>query len=401
MSEDHEWVDLDEVADIVHLATLIGETANGNQPDDQHDWTPLKANAFLDLPEPAGIELLGPLVLRGGRTLIGGDTGHGKTTLSFAMVAAILNGDKLLGHTGARLGPALIIDLEQGVRSIKRGIEAAGLTDTDTYILNLPDGLALDRNPDELTRLEHVIADLNPVVIVLDPYYKAHRGDANEERAVTDLMRNLDRLRTDYLFGLLLPAHVRKEQQSNGARRLSLADIAGSGAISRGAEIVLALERLSHGHARLRYLKDREGELPVGDAIELTYGDDGFQLVDKPTAETTEQRILTVNDSEWMTAKEWATHLSIRLSDVRGVLERLAASGQIVFKKGPEGRAANAKCYATSTDPEIWDQPGSPGSIPYRSADPALSRDKRRGDHPPPIPNRPDQSEPNDDDIPF
>ncbi len=355
---DQDWVTLDAE----HVEEVLLAAKNGASPDTPREWEPLKANAFLDLPEPAGVELLGPLVLRGGRTLIGGDSGHGKTTLSFAMTAAILQGEPLLGYTGAGLGPALIIDLEQGVRSIKRGIRAAGLDDTDTYILNLPDGIALDQNAYEVAQLEHAIADLQPVVIVLDPYYKAHRGDSNEERAVTDLMRNLDRLRTDYLFGLILPAHVRKEQQAGGARRLTLADIAGSGAISRGAEIVLALERLSHGHARLRYLKDREGELPVGDAIELTYDDDGFQIVDKPNTETTEQRILQVRDSEWMTVKEWAVHLGLRQNDVRGVLERLAASAQIVFQQGPPGRHASAKCFATTGDPEIWDHPGSPGS---------------------------------------
>src|SRR4029077_5035423 len=171
--------------------------------------------------------------------------GPRKTPLTCRIPHALLPANDFLGYTGAGLGPALVIDLEQGVRSIKRGIREAGLQETDTHILSLPDGLALDQNAAELARLEDTVSDLNPAAIALDPYYKGNLGDANEERSVHDLMRNLDRLRTDWTFALLMPAHVRKEQQGAGVRKLTLGDIAGSGAISRGAEVVIALERLS------------------------------------------------------------------------------------------------------------------------------------------------------------
>lgn len=326
-------------------------------------WRVVKARSFLDLPEPEGVELLGPLILRGGRTLVGGDSGHGKTTAAFAMTSAVLTGSEVFGHKGAGTGPALIIDLEQGVRSIKRGIRAAGLSDLDVHLLNLPDGLALDQNPDELARLESVLADLHPVLVVLDPYYKAHRGDANEERGVTDLMRNLDRLRTDYSFALLMPAHVRKEQQTGAPRKLTLADLSGSGALSRGAEVVLGIERLAHGHARLRYLKDRDGDLPVGDALDLTYNaEDGFIVVSTPEAQSIEAQILAVSDSGWLTSKEWAREIGLRDAEVKRVLVRLAATSQIDYAIGPKGRARNAHCYSTSGVPKLWEQSGTAGT---------------------------------------
>ncbi len=317
-------------------------------------WKPLSADAFLDLPEPsAGHELLGPLVLRGGRTIIGGDSGHGKTTLAYAIISAIVSGTELLGHTGIGLGPALIIDLEQGVRSIKRGIREAELG-PDTFVLNLPDGLALDQNPQEVQLLEDSINLLGPTIVSLDPYYKAHRGDANEERAVTDLMRELDRLRTEYMFALLLPAHVRKDIQGGGVRKLTLADIAGSGAISRGAEIVLGLERLSHGQARLRYLKDREGDLPVGDAVDLEYShEEGFTIKEGASSESIEGSIMAVEASGWMTVKEWTAEIGFREQETKRVLERLAEANQIAFTIGPKGRSRKAKCYSTTIIPEL------------------------------------------------
>jgi len=342
--------------------------------EDESQWTIHIARDFLELPEPSEVELLGPLVQRGARTLVGGDSGHGKTTLVYAMTAAVLKGDELLGYMGASEGPALIIDLEQGVRSIKRSIRYAGLEQCDAHLLALPDGLALDRNPDELERLEHVIVALHPVLVVLDPYYKAHRGDANEERGVTDLMRNLDRLRTDYSFALLMPAHVRKEQQTSEPRKLTLADIAGSGALTRGAEIVIALERLAHGHARLRFLKDRDGDLPVGDALSLTYASEsGFELVETPQEQSIEQQILDFGESEWMTTREWAGELELRHVEVKRVLERLAATSQIAFMVGPPGRSAKARCYSTAGVPLFGEQPGTAGTLdPSSSTGPGV-----------------------------
>ena len=337
-----------------------GDQELAQQEREVVSWRPLSATTFLELPEPtAGHELLGPLVLRGGRTIIGGDSGHGKTTLAYAIISAIVNGSDLLGWTGVGLGPALIIDLEQGVRSIKRGIREAQLGE-DTFVLNLPDGSALDQNPQEVKLLEDVISSLQPTVVSIDPYYKAHRGDANEERAVTDLMRELDRLRSEYMFALLLPAHVRKDIQGGGVRKLTLADIAGSGAISRGAEIVLGLERLSHGQARLRYLKDREGDLPVGDAVDLEYShEDGFTIKEGASSESIEGLIMAVEASGWMTVKEWTAEIGFREKETRRVLERLASANQIAFTIGPKGRSRTAKCYSTTIIPELLPEAGS------------------------------------------
>ncbi len=136
----------------------------------------------------------------------------------------------------------------------------------------IPDGLALDQSETEVAALKTLIAERHPAVVILDPFYKAHRAaDPNQERPVVELMRVLDRIRSEHRFALLLPAHPRKEQQSRGPRKLTLHDVAGSGAITRGAEVVIAIERLAHGASRLRYLKDHDGDLPVGDTLALLY----------------------------------------------------------------------------------------------------------------------------------
>ncbi len=316
------------------------------------------------LPDPPDSDiLLGPYVTRSGRTLVVGATGHGKTTLSFQMVAAIVQGDDFLGHQGIGNATALIIDLEQGLRSIKRGIREAGLHEEQrVHIAAVPDGLALDNDEQDLAELHEVIANTKPDVLLLDPYYKAHRAeDPNAERPIVDLMRILDALRAKFGFALILPAHPRKNAVGDGVRKLTIDDISGSGAVSRGAEIGLGIERLAHGYARLRYLKDREGELPIGDAAPLIYNKStGFQLDPKEAQSKDELEAeisRLVSEGAFHTSREWASRLGIRNTKARDMLENMAVTGAIQVVVGPPGRSARSRCYGI--DPALFNPESS------------------------------------------
>lgn len=311
------------------------------------------------IPDPPDSDiLLGPYVARSGRTLVVGATGHGKTTLSFQMVAAIVQGNNFLGHTGIGNATALIVDLEQGLRSIKRGIREASLHDEpNVHIAPVPDGLALDSDAQDLGELHELIANLQPDVLLLDPYYKAHRAeDPNAERPIVDLMRILDGLRAKFGFALILPAHPRKNAVGDGIRKLTIDDISGSGAISRGAEIGIGIERLAHGYARLRYLKDREGELPIGDAAPLIYNKStGFQLDPKEAQSKDELEIEVkrlVAEGAFHTAHEWASRLGIRNTKARDMLESMAVAGEVQVVVGAPGRSARSRCYGI--DPALF-----------------------------------------------
>jgi hypothetical protein len=265
----------------------------------------------------------------------------------------VLTGDEVLGYTGAGVGPVLIVDLEQGVRSLKRTARAVGFDQReDVLYVHAPDGLSLDSDEFDREELEAVIAERRPAVLILDPYYKAHTGDSNEERAVVDLMRYLDGLRSRHGFALILPAHPRKDPGSSGPRKLTLHDVAGSGAAVRGAEVVVAIERLSHGYARLRVLKDRDGDLPVGDAWPLVFTrGEGFRLEPKEegTAEELEARVLA-DRGDWRTVREWGIELGIWQARAKVLLEGLAEGGAVETVVGPAGRSPRARCYKTAPD---------------------------------------------------
>jgi hypothetical protein len=343
----------------------------------------MSAREIDALPDPPDWDkLAGPLVRRGCRTIIVADTGHGKTTLSAQLSSAALTGDEILGFTGAGVGPLLVVDLEQGIRSIKRTNREAGLAERDdVFYVVVPDGLALDADEEHKSELERVIAEIRPAIVVLDPYYKAHRGESNEERGVVDLMRYLDGLRTRYGFALIVPAHPRKDQTGrDGPRKLKLDDVAGSGAVTRGAEVVVALERLSHGYARLRVLKDRDGDLTVGEEWPLLFTrGEGFRLDPKAeeTEAETERRVLELgSDETWRTYKEYAAELHIQQVRAKRILEALAEAGRVEVAVGPPGRSPKAHCYRTAL--AAWEQSGSVAPLPLDLGDGSTEPDGYR-----------------------
>jgi hypothetical protein len=312
------------------------------------------APEVMALPEPDESHvLLGPFLFQGARTIIVGDTGHGKTSFALQMLAAIVTGGEMLGHVGAGRGPVMIVDLEQGIRSIKRGLREAGLGERDDVLhISVPDGLALDREIEHYRALTVVIAEHRPIAVLLDPYYKAHRADdPNAERPIIDLMRSLDAMRVAFGFALILPAHPRKDVAGakDGARKLSIHDVAGSSALTRGVEIVLGVERLGHGYARLRYLKDRDGDLEIGNSVGMLYSRAGGFHLDPRSTETDEgvESKITETEYGWATTREWAKEINVQHTRVAKLLEAMAAKGVVAYAVGPEGRKSTAKCYST------------------------------------------------------
>lgn len=328
------------------------------QDDAPFTMNVLTAAALCDEPDIDTGQMLGPLVLSAGRTIVVGDTGEGKTTICLQMVKAILAGEDFVGWEGVGSGRALIIDLEQGRRSVKRSLRDAGLDGRDDVDLVLvPDGLSLDSDSTHFEELDRVIAEGGYTIVVLDPYYKAHRADEpNAERPIVDLMRMLDRLRTDYGFSLILPAHPRKEMVgSSGARKLTIHDIAGSSAVSRGAEVVVGIEKVAHGMARLRFLKDREGDLEVGEAWNLLFErGSGYRRDPKDFEPPVDYRakVLEVATEQWMIMDEWKKATSASKRKLEPVLNDLVEEGEMEYTIGPPGRSPKAHAWRLFTGPE-------------------------------------------------
>jgi hypothetical protein len=331
----------------------------------------LTARELCELPDPpVDDQLLGPLIVRGQRTVIGGATGEGKTSFSLQAVAAVVAEREFLGWTGAG-GRALIVDLEQGLRTIKRRLREAGLDDSDRVdYARIPEGLALDQDPGHIEAFAETLAGGYDVVL-LDPHYKAHRGDANAERETVDLMRLLDHWRAQHGFALILPAHTRKPLDPKA--RPTINDIFGSTGLVRGAEVVIGIKLVHTGYSRLFFWKDRDGndDIPVGgDPWGLIFSREmGFRRdpADGETRDYKAELRARFTDGAWHTLNEWrerkdAHSQGMGQEAAKSALDELVATGEFEFAVGPPTRGKTARCWRQRTDLDAPGHPGSAGS---------------------------------------
>ncbi len=309
------------------------------------------ARGICALPDPPwSDELLGPLVVRGQRLILGGHTGEGKTTAMLQIIRAIVLGESFLDWQGSS-GRALVIDAEQGLKTIKRRLREAGLGDSDLVdYVRVPDGLELDSDERHIAEVERVLEAGGYALVAADPLYKLHAGDSNAEREAVDLMRRFDAWRERLRFALLLPVHCRKPVPGT---KFSIHDLFGSSAYVRGAEVVLGLQRVSDGYARLHFLKDRDGDLPISTAWGLLFNrEEGFRRDpdDGKTRDIRAELLEALADSEWRTVtelrrKEEDGGIGADPKTIRPVLDALTDEEQLEYCIGPAGKPRNAKCW--------------------------------------------------------
>jgi hypothetical protein len=257
-----------DVTDHVKAGLKLGELVRAGEPTESKErLRVLTAPEVMALPDPdeAGY-LLGPLIYQGYRIVIGGHTGHGKTTLTMHMVASAIKGEDFLDPEWHGRGDlrALIVDVEQGTKSVKRVLREVGLDrNPNVRYLRVPDGLALDSDEDAVRMMEKIFVAGHFDIVLADPLYKLGQGDMNDARAADRLMRRFDDWRERYGFSLLLPMHCRKPNDRQG---LSPHDLFGSSAFQWGAEVLLGVERKSDTMTWLHWWKDRDGEVAENDA---------------------------------------------------------------------------------------------------------------------------------------
>ena len=264
-----------DITDHVKAGLALGALVPGSDPRPPPKLQVLSAREMMALPDPdTSGYLLGPLLYRGHRVVVGGWTGHGKTTFTLHMTAAACYGREFLKWTGLGGLRALVVDVEQGQRTVKRRLRETGLDKSDRIsYLRVPDGLALDSDTEAIAGIEKILHNGKFDIVLADPLYKLHRGDPNDTQAAVELMRRFDEWRERYQFALLLPMHCRKPRE---AASLSPHDLFGSSAWQWGAEMLMGVERKSESMTWLHFWKDREGEVAEDGAAVGTHWDIKF-----------------------------------------------------------------------------------------------------------------------------
>lgn len=323
----------------------------GDETTPGYSITTQTIKEICDLPEQGYDQLLGPLVYRGLRTLVGAATGEGKTTLVMWMVRAIIEGEGFLDFRG--VGPdengdkpvVLIIDAEQSVPDIQRLASETGMRGSENiHYISVPDGLHLGDSTDDALQVERIIEQLRPDVLIVDPAYKVAAIDSNNEREVVDLMRLFDRWRAEYGFAFVMPVHTRKGDKKNPGGQPTLDDIFGSGAFSRGAEVILGLRQGEPGWSRLYVWKHRPGELNKNTHIDMAFDrDTGFTRIHQETVQTVAQMVesLLAQNPMGLTVSEISSRMEKSADSIRRVISQ---SGMRIIGESIPG-SRNRKVY--------------------------------------------------------
>lgn len=258
---------------------------NGQPLGPQSAFEALPLPTYLKRPKPPHEELLGPLIAKGQRMVLGAATGEGKSTIIWWMVKALATGGRFLNWKATRPCRVLIVDAEQSDHDIERLAVETHLGEVDNvWLLHVPDGLSLNTAAEERARLDTILREGGFDVVILDPLYKLHTGDPNDEREAVALMKLFDRWRTELNFALIIPSHMRKPQGKQKEKDFSMHDIFGASAYLRGAEIVIGVRLVSEGLSRLYFFKSRAPGLPVRTSWALRYNrHQGFAIYETPT----------------------------------------------------------------------------------------------------------------------
>jgi AAA domain len=339
------------------------------------------AKNLVALPLPqAEPELVGPFLRRGRIVLLGATTGHGKTTFGAQMLAAGVLGGEFLGFPVAGGLRVLVLDLEQHLEDIQEQLAAVGLADSELIdYAPIPEGLEIDRDPEQLAELERVVAAKAYDVVRVDPFYKLHAADSSDELQARGLVRLTRRWVHMHGFGLLMDTHTRKRIEARS--RFTLDDLFGSSLLARDPETILGLQPLSDGFSRLHVFKarGRRGGIRTGQTIDLLYSDEEL-FRRKPEEEERALRAELIElggDHVWRTLKEWRAKRGSPDADrsasdyveqrggigagedaVKDALGELQVEGVFEYAEGADaGRSARAKCWRLAT---ASDHQGSP-----------------------------------------
>lgn len=209
---------------------------------------PLPFRHVADVPEQPVEQrwLVEHLWLSCGVGILGGAPKVCKTYFAAELSLAVAAGTKAFGHFAVkRQGPVLFYGAEDSLSSLRErfsGLAQARQLDLlrlPIYLLDVP-VLRLDRAED-LQRLNAAITELNPRLLVLDPFVRMAHIDENSAADVSAVLGSLREIQRTHNLAVLLVHHARKSPAQNPAQALR-----GSSDFAAWSDTNLYLSRRSH-----------------------------------------------------------------------------------------------------------------------------------------------------------
>lgn len=309
--------------------------------------------------------------------IIGGEPKCGKTFLALGLAVAVASGRPCLGRFPVpHPGRVLFFAAEDAPVILRSRLDQTcahfelDLSQLDLWALATPT-LRLDC-PEDCERLEHTVAQLQPTLLILDPFVRLHRVDENVSAAVVPLLAFLRELQRRYHLAIAVVHHARK-----GASHLRPGQaLRGSSEFHAWADSNLYLRR--KGDAILLSAEHRAHPSPPDLALTLRARPSSLALLaDVPPAERAadpltpcdRERILDALRScdEPTSTRRLQKLLRLRTQTLCGLLKDLSLRGLV------ERTSAGWRYSACSGVPPAAPSDPSPAQLPFPFPDPPIA----------------------------
>ena len=176
--------------------------------------------AFVCLPLPPAPSYIQDWLPKRGKACIFGGPKVGKSFLAAEIARCVGVGAAILGIP-TNVGRVLYLQFELGEEILQRRLKLTGAA-YDNVFVGTSFSLKLDTITGQL-HLRRALTEIEPNVVILDPFYKLLRGEENESHDVLQILDFLDICIEDFNCAFLIMHHPGKDI-TKGARGSSVLD---------------------------------------------------------------------------------------------------------------------------------------------------------------------------------
>lgn len=233
-----------ENSELKKVFDSIATREDGRNAGSDIKLEPITLQELYDLEFPPIKWLAEGLVPAGMMGAITGESNSYKSFMTLALAQAVATGTSYLGHFAVeQQGKVLIVDEENDLRLIEKRFKDMGVEPHENIIFLSRPGIRLD-NEKHLHALQQVIADINPVLVVLDSLVRFHSKDENSASEMSKVTRAIGTL-TSPERSVVFIHHHKKEQA--GSKNSGTNSVRGSTDIFASLDFHLGIKKNSDG----------------------------------------------------------------------------------------------------------------------------------------------------------
>ena len=325
-----------------------GKTNEEKEAELKRRFTPFTLADLYKREFPPARWLVQNLIPLGGLTALTGAPASFKTFLTQALATSVMTGVPFLSHFPTTKGKVLIIDQENQLRLIKERFGHLHAEASDNIFFLSQEGIKIDAKED-IDRLQTVVQEINPVLVVMDSLVRFHRGEENSAKDMSLFFEAAQRLSSDGRAVVFLHHH---RKQFGFGRQSSAQEIRGSSDIPAAVECHLSIDRKAKDTLTITQTKLRVQPELKRFKVALVTDEQGIvSFVYQGEDDSENEAMLKAQEAisaalagatEPMPIKVLAKQTDLSEQITRKAVKELVDSGEVKETKGPHNRSLYA-----------------------------------------------------------